>query len=125
MTDSDIIKTFLDYLRKIESEYNINEDIVRECEQQTQDILHRLEQGDDSYHARGKLTKALQTARRTRRASKNIVECKTPVLNFVKDHKELIHQLENLLGKVRTIERKQSNRVYGNRTDIIHDTLGE
>lgn len=125
MTDSEIIKTFLDYLREVESECNINEDIVRECDKQTQDVLHRLEQGDDSYHVRGKLTNALQSVRRSRRVAKNVVECKTPVVSFVKDHKDLIHQLENLLGKVRTIERKQSNRVYANRTDIIHDTLGE
>lgn len=123
MTESDNINDFLSYMRCITERYNIaveNESIATDA---TQDILHRLELHDDTYHARAKLANRLSDIRKARRESKDEMELLEPVIAWIEDNSRFIDSLNALLGDVRRVERKHANRAYLNRTDVIDDII--
>ena len=49
MKNSEHISSFLKFLKNIQTDYNIAQETEKEADRETQDILHRLELGNDSY----------------------------------------------------------------------------
>ena len=81
----------------------------------TSDILHKLELENLNYKERAKLATQLATIRKDRRKYKDEYdeyEEYIDIVNFAKENEKLIHQLEQLLGSVRKIEKYHSERQY-------------
>ena len=111
---SDYISTFLQFMRTIDTEYNYYVEEVEKYQNATQDLLHILEFQDLDAVKMMKLAKQLREIRRERRKCKNIVEIYEPIVKFIDDpntNKD-IKDLERLLGKVRKLEDRLSNRKY-------------
>lgn len=122
---SDILEDFLNWLDECETQLHICEADEKMTDEQTQDILHRLELFDDSYLDRKKMCDALPYIRRKRRESKNGVELFTPVSYWAESNKKCISSLKQLLGELRKVEKKQRDRVYCTRTDIVKELIGK
>ena len=86
--------------------------------------MHRLELYDDPYLERKKLYDLIPYIRRDRRESKDSIEVLTPIVQYIESNRKTISCLQQLLGEVRKAERKQRERIYSNRTNIVKDTLG-
>ncbi len=63
MKRSEYISAFLDFVREAQIEYDVARMKQSEADSETQDILHRLELHDDSYHDMARLSKTLKEAR--------------------------------------------------------------
>lgn len=116
---SDGISGFLDFLRKSDELLRMAEADMDQTNNETQDILHRIELHDDNYHETASMAKKMRDVRRRRRVAKNIVECTSPVAAWSENHKKEIGELQRLLGEVRKIEQKQSLRTYIQKTKIL------
>lgn len=125
MTHSEQISIFLKFLRETKEEYDIASSTQSDCDNATQDILHRLELRDDKHNDIAKLGKALRNTRRKRRDSKDTVAITAPIAAWYRDNQKEIKSLERLLGEVRKEESKTEGRVYTDKTDIVQKTLGE
>lgn len=92
---------------------------------QTQDILHNMEIGEnypDDYIAQGI---ALKNIRRKRREAKDIQRVTTPVVQWISQNQKTINELEKLLGAVRKAEKGTSNRMYTNRTKTLEGLFND
>lgn len=123
MTESDHINAFLSYIRDCETRLHIACANEQETNDQTQDILHRLELQVDDYRMTAKLGKLLREVRKRRRAAKDARERLSAVDEWAARNQEAIKSLERLLGELRKIERKQNNRIYVPRTDILEGKI--
>lgn len=121
MNDSEPIAAFLEYLR----------DTARQCKQatsdekladdQTQDILHRLELYADDYHETARLAKKLREVRQRRRRAKEAYERLSPVSTWARENQAVVKRLEQLLGTVRKAEERQQKRLWMPRTDVLEE----
>ena len=111
---SDFLSTFLQFMREAKSDYAYYNDLVKKCQDQTQDILHTLELQNLNAVQMMKLTKELISIRRERRTYKNFVEVYEPIINFMDNNStgKCIKDLERLLGQVRKVEKYHSDRQY-------------
>ncbi len=125
MNYSKQIESFLNFLREAETNYHIalSEQISKNNE--TQDLLHRLELDDDGYHDSAKIAKVLRQVRQERRSAKDMETVTEPIVLYLENNKKTINCLERLLGDVRKAEKSIENRFYINRTDIVESTLTE
>lgn len=121
---SNEIEGFLNFLREAEREYRqaVEEESIKNSE--TQDLDHRLELNDDSYHDCAKLARALRNVRRERRKAKNTKIMTEPIYEWYGQNKKIICSIERLLGEVRKAEKSTENRFYTDRTEIVKNTLG-
>lgn len=71
MKNSEHISNFLEFLRNIQTDYNIAQETEKEADRETQDILHRLELGDDGYHDMAQMSKIIKSVRLKRRKAKD------------------------------------------------------
>lgn len=119
------LSNFLDFFRNSQETYRIALDGEAEKEQETQDILHKLELESESiaYHEKAKLATLLVTIRQERRKYKNTYQELQPLIDWIAENQKAIHQLQEVLGKMRKIENKQLNASYIPRTNIL-DNLG-
>ena len=116
----DHLRSFVAFLRAVQSRYDDNYRIVGECDLQGQDILHKAEMGDDLDVKRGfKLYKIIREVRRKRRACKNENDLLRPICAYLEKHPDLISQLERLQGEVAQSQSAIDNRRYTMRTDIF------
>lgn len=122
MTESEHINSFLIYIRECKTRLHIVLADELEANDQTQDILHRLELQSDSYHTTAQLGKTLRQVRQNRRIAKDIRERLAVIDEWAARNAEAIKSLERLLGDLRKIERNQNNRLYVPRTDILEET---
>ena len=108
------IDEFLRFIREsaIQYDYAINE--VKRCEDQTQDILHKLELEDIKYKERAKYATMIQKIRRERRELKDEALLKSPIVQWGKSHIRELNELEKLLGEVRKLEKVCSGAAYTN-----------
>ena len=124
MKNSEYIASFLKYLRDIQTEYNIALATEEEAARETQDILHRLELGEDSYHDMARMSKIIKSVRLKRRKAKDTKAETEPVIRWIKENPQFMHRLEQLLGEVRKAEKSNINRHYSNKTDVL-DGIGK
>lgn len=118
---SDKIADFLSYMEEQCQMYDIARDMLKECDEATQDILHKMEIDPVKYKERARLATKLQSIRRQRRTAKDITETTKIISIWVKDNKSIIGSLQRLLGDVRKAEKKQQNRTYIPRTNVIEE----
>lgn len=118
------LKSFLDDIREAETELNIAIADEAETNRQTQDILHAVEMRKYNPRRTAALVKTLCDVRTRRRMAKETIERLTPIVEWSKDNQSTIKSLERLLGDLRKTERRQEERMYCFRTDILeHDQL--
>ena len=110
--NSEIIAAFLKLAHEAEDHCVFAESKQRTEEAKTQDILHKLELDGLNYRERAKLATQLADIRRQRRTYKDEVEAYADIADFVKDNKNFINKLEQLLGKVRKVEKSHVYRKY-------------
>lgn len=89
-----------------------------DADNETQDILHKLELGNNSYHETAGLAKLLRTVRQERREAKDNALMTAPVVDWVEENERVIKSLERLLGAVRKAEKSTEGRYYNPKTDI-------
>ncbi|AUO19905.1 hypothetical protein [Monoglobus pectinilyticus] len=118
---SDKIADFLSYMEEQCQMYDIARDMLKECDEATQDILHKMEIDPVKYKERARLATKLQSIRRQRRTAKDMTETTKIISIWVKDNKSIIGSLQRLLGDVRKAEKKQQNRTYIPRTNVIEE----
>lgn len=119
MKNSDAIAGFLGFLRDAATQRHIAADEEGLANDETQDILHRLELYDDPYNETAKLAKMLREIRRKRRKAKDCGEVAGMIDDWAKENAAAVKSLERLLGGVRKAEKRQEDRFYGNRTEIL------
>lgn len=116
----DHLRSFVAFLRAVQSRFDDNYRIVGECDLQGQDILHKAEMGDDLDVKRGfKLYKIIREVRRKRRACKNENDLLRPICAYLEKHPDLISQLERIQGEVAQSQSAIDNRRYTMRTDLF------
>lgn len=115
------ISEFLSFLRKVQTEYNIAAEREKDADEETQDILHRLELEEDSLQDMEKMTEALKEVRRRRREAKDSKMMSEPVMDWLLKNKEMVNSLEQVLGEVRKIEKRIRNRTYTEKTGIVEE----
>lgn len=76
---------------------NIKNESLHDYE--TQDILHKLELEDVSYHDTAKLGKALTKVRKNRRKAKDSVELNAPLVEWIQSHSDVLKSLQKFLEK--------------------------
>lgn len=125
MKASEHISGFLEFLRECEENYSIAIDQEQDANNETQDILNRIELYDDGYHDMAKLVKALKGALKNQRVAKDKEIVLEPIVLWTSKHdtKEAVKRLEQLLGDVRKAEAKTESRGYIEKTDIIEEVL--
>ena len=120
MKNSEHISSFLKFLKDIQTDYNIALETEKEADRETQDILHRLELGNDSYHDMAQMSKIIKSVRLERRKAKDAKTEAEPVMRWLKESPQTVRVLEQLLGEVHKAEKYNSNRHYTNKTDILN-----
>ena len=123
MKRSEYISAFLDFVREAQIEYDVARMKQSEADSETQDILHRLELHDDSYHDMARLSKTLKEARQDRRAAKDAISELDPTCGWVRENARVLKSLEQLLGNVRKAEKATQNRYYSDRTDAVERSI--
>lgn len=106
------IEAFLDFLREANLQFNISSMIDTETNDRTQDILHRLELQEQTYHEYASLSKELKQIRQERRTAKDNINALRPIVDWTEENRTIIKGLERLLGDVRKAERSTENRIY-------------
>ncbi len=112
MKDSEPIEAFLNYLREAVHQCKQVATDEKLADDQTQDVLHRLELYADDYHETARLAKLLRQVRQRRRQAKEAYERLSPVVNWVKENQPVVKCLEQLLGTVHKAEERQEKRLW-------------
>lgn len=119
------IENFLQFLRDVKEVYDISKLKENDADNETQDILHKLELDDNSYHETASLAKLLRIVRQERRKAKDNALMTAPVVDWVEENERVIKSLERLLGAVRKAEKSTEGRYYNPKTDIIENFAGK
>lgn len=106
------IEQFLTFIRESEQQYKMAEADELEANDITQDILHSLELQEHDYHEYAKLSKQLRDVRKQRRTAKDTVMALEPVVRWMDNNRDIIKNMEQLLGNVRKAEKRTENRIY-------------
>jgi hypothetical protein len=120
---SEKVKSFLDYIRQAEENYHIADMVEYESNNEQQDILHQIELQENFQMDYICLGIAMQQIRQKRRHAKNEKECLLPLLDWSKNNKKAIKELEQALGRMRKTESNIQNRSYSQKSDIVEKTL--
>lgn len=112
-----ILEEYLDFCKQIVSDYKFHESEQRKQEDLQQDLLHKAELEKLTQGEKAKLTTALSKCRRERRKHKDACEELEPIYKWLNDekNKRYVNSLKEVLGQMRTAERKHTNRHYNNR----------
>lgn len=116
---------FLKFISQCQSDYCLAQSIQEDTEAETQDILHKLELEDITYHEYARLSKALKKVRIERRKAKDTIEQLNPLIDWADQNSKKIKELERVLGEMRKIEMGMQNRHYNPKTDIVNEALKE
>lgn len=114
---SESISQIIDGLESLKKDYDYNLSMMKKCDDETQDYLHKLELEKLTQNQKAKISTALAKIRKQRRIYKDKLEELECCVEFSEKDYTLatINSLKQVLGKVRKVERKQRNRVYKNR----------
>lgn len=100
---------FVNYPKRFEE----NEEGLKRCDQETQDLLHVIEFSNFSASEGYRLARELQEVRRLRREIKNEQEVLQPIVkDFLKYGKITDKNISKTIGDIRSIESKQERRTY-------------
>lgn len=124
MKHSESISQFLTFLKNVVDENQAAKSEEADADAKTQDLLHELELGDNTYHDTAKLAKGLREVRMDRRRAKDTIVITDPIVKWADTNKRFIDLLKQLLGEVRKAEKRTQDRHYVERTSIIEDVLG-
>lgn len=119
MKYSDNIEIFLNFLRQAKREYQIAIAEEREKDAESQDLVHRLELNNNTYHDMAKIAKTITKVRRERRQAKDRQQVLKPVTDWICQNTRVMKSLEELLGAVRRAEKALEGRTYTQKTDIL------
>ena len=119
MKKSEYIAQFLDFMRESVTAYEIAKQKQADADNETQDLLHRLELHDDSYHDMARISKELKKTRQERRRAKDEISELEPICKWVGENARPLKSMELLLGTVRKAEKATQNRFYIERTDAV------
>ena len=104
------VADFLGFLRQAQEDYNIAKSMHSDMEKETQDILHRIELGENTYHEYAKLSRGLKEVRQKRREAKDRWTQLEPIVNWAAEHEETIKIIE---------------KYYIPKTEIVSQILGD
>lgn len=116
---------FMEFLRRCEADYSMAQSLQADAEAETQDILHKLELEEITYHEYARLSKVLKEVRIKRREAKDIAEQLEPLVDWEAQNSKSIKELEKVLGEMRKAEKSKQNRHYNPKTDIVSTTLNK
>lgn len=119
MKYSEQIEDFLNFMRKVKTDYNIAVSSEKEANDATQDLLHSLELCENTYHKYARTAKKMAQVRQERRAAKDTREQLQPIVDWLEENDRVIYGLENLLGNVRKAEKLTEGRFYTPKTDVL------
>lgn len=120
LNPEEALKSFLSFLRSVQSRFNSNYEVVGKCDLALQDILHKMEMGDNMDVQHGyQIYKLARDVRRERRTCKNENDLLSPICDFLASYPDFITSLERLQGEVSSMKRAIDNRRYTMRTDIF------
>lgn len=125
MKKSEYISGFLDFMRESMMEYEIARTRQVDADNETQDLLHRLELHDDSYHDMARISKELKRVRQERRNAKDTISELEPVRKWSEENARTLKSLEQMLGAVRKAEKATQNRLYTDRTDVVKKAINQ
>lgn len=97
--------------------------VIADMDNATQDILHHIELRECTQYDLTCLGIELQQIRRTRRKAKDIRAVFLPVLEWAKENKKVVKDLEKLLGEVRKAEKGMNCRHYRAKTNVVEQIL--
>lgn len=120
---SEYISCFLDFMRESTMEYEVARSRQSDADNETQDLLHRLELHDDTYHDMARISRELKRVRQERRKAKDTVAELEPVCKWREENARALKSLEQLLGAVRKAEKATQNRIYMDRTDAVRKAV--
>ena len=109
------LEDFLRYLRETEQNYNMAVADEKQTNDETQDILHAIEFGKGNWTPK-QLLRKLGQVRKKRRIVKDTIAASVLIVEWYQSNKNVISELERLLGDVRKIEKKRQNRAYAPRS---------
>lgn len=111
MKTSEKLSEFLKFIRECKKEYETNIEYIDVEDKKTQDLLHKLEFNTLTREEKSKICTKLQRVRRTRREYKDKNECVERLVKYFEEplHISMIHDLEEILGKIRKTEERQEN----------------
>ena len=115
----------LKFISQCQANFSIAETIQEDTEAETQDILHKLELEEITYHEYARLSKALKKVRIERRKAKDTIEQLGPLVTWVVQNNKVIKELERVLGEMRKVEKNMQYRHYNPKTNIVKETLKE
>ena len=113
----------LKFISQCQANFSIAETIQEDTEAETQDILHKLELEEITYHEYARLSKALKKVCIERRKAKDTIEQLGPLVTWVVQNNKVIKELERVLGEMRKVEKNMQYRHYNPKTDIVSQAL--
>lgn len=97
----------------VTKQYELNQDIIRKCEGEIQDLLHEIEIGNSKNAYEGYLLyKELREIRIARRNAKDENEQLNELYNYLKSHLNLKQSLQYIQSKCQKKANMQENRTY-------------
>lgn len=117
------ISNFVKTINDARSIYNTNEELMKEQDLLTQDLLHKLELENLNAPEMMKVASKLKECRKVRRYHKDILEEVSPIVSFIEDpsNRAAMKKIERLLGDVRKQKSKHKNRFYCPR--VLHNEV--
>ena len=108
----EVIQAFLDLLDTAEKQNCELIDLVKECDNEQQDLLHEFEL-DKFYRDEGhRKARRLQRVRQTRRVAKDTIELWMPMKEVSKANKKLKQMLNEVIGQVKHKVYEHNTRIY-------------
>lgn len=118
---SEFLETFLNWVDEVPKMVSRAQTQLHRAEDEETDLNHFLElmtpDRTEVYRAARKLQKVLQD----RREAKDLLDALSPIAEWIESNTAVINRMRNVLGETRKTERKQQNRAYQERTDILKE----
>lgn len=125
ITKSGFIHSFLKKLEKAEKQREECAQIITQCDNETQDILHRLELEENSQYDMILMAIAIKAVRKRRRETKDENERLKLIMDWVSNNGNAIRSLKSLEKQLDAKAKVDAKRKYNSRTDIVCRVLGE
>lgn len=113
-TLSTSLSSLLRIFQNVKNQYDSAYEEVHNQDLLQQDLLHKLEFESLDAPAISKLAKRLKECRETRRYYKDLVDCLSPILQFLDDpsNKRVVGNMQKLLSDIRKQESNHKSRRY-------------